>query len=984
MSDLNSSQRAIAETLDGMIVVDAGPGTGKTHTIVERYVNLISQEGVEPGDVLLMTFTRNAATEMETRIKGKLNERRMSDEAKRVQVKTFDSFCLSVVMDSPETAGRMFGFDSKLTHSVRLIENETLNTTYFRSFLDEYLNEFGEGLGEWGAVMSQVPSDLYKLINRLMSKGIYPLRRGWFGGDDGRDLLGDDDAMLGLMREKNKDGKYREAFNRDFKPGEHDRLDFDYTAKPLPDEMLVTAARDDRSGLIEAVRDIYWHYIDRCVRDDRLTFGICAMLAFSVLYDNRSLREANSYRYVMIDEFQDTNASQLMMTLMILKEPNLCMVGDWKQGIYGFRYVSTDNILRFEERAVELRRALNDDLERVRFTIPEPVMLQLDVNYRSSQLVVDSAFHALRVPATSEESFHRDRPLGKPLSAFRDGEIGDMTHVRIVPAVTRKTEARKVADCVRDYVGSGSYPVADGGVRPMRLGDIAVLCRTGKGCRDVLDELTSQGIPAYLQGDVEVMSTREGKLALAWLRYLNNERDPWGLVPIMADLGYSMVEIEAAMDSLRRETDRGYLVPREIRAQRGELYAHRRRITDLLSRIYSWYGLDNDITQTIITVLSTAHRDSLLTISDLITIIETDIESGTTYTVEADNRSDAVIVMTMHKSKGLEFPAVIIPYVDQKSFPKYNRSDEAFVLDDLTGLRSRRTVGHFDDYSKICRSWRVRLVERALPKDYDEEKRLLFVAMSRAEQYVTLIHGDNPSPFIKGLMEAGLPEVDVKGCYFDPSDAGSETIDMPDVSRYRPRPRAIGVHGVMRFDAEDGMGGMTETDESPGKGKEYGTKVHDEARWLEHGGRPSGEFPESEYILDRVLSRRDMDGFVRSDSEIDIVIPVEEGGFVLRGIMDLLLQFGDRMEIHDYKTDVSDRFQREYEIQLSVYAMGVGMCYPGRPVRCFIDYVSQGRTVEFEPIPRERLLDVILPRAKEWFDRMTVRRVRRTSKIHGQ
>ena len=81
MSKLNPSQQAIADFLDGMLVVDAGPGTGKTHTIVERYVNLISREDVTPRDVLLLTFTRNAASEMEERIKKALSERGMQEES---------------------------------------------------------------------------------------------------------------------------------------------------------------------------------------------------------------------------------------------------------------------------------------------------------------------------------------------------------------------------------------------------------------------------------------------------------------------------------------------------------------------------------------------------------------------------------------------------------------------------------------------------------------------------------------------------------------------------------------------------------------------------------------------------------------------------------------------------------------------------------------------------------------------------------------
>ena len=73
MSELNDSQKKIATTLDGMIVVDAGPGTGKTSTIMERYINLLNAHP-DPKDIILLTFTRNAASEMEDRIKSKLSE----------------------------------------------------------------------------------------------------------------------------------------------------------------------------------------------------------------------------------------------------------------------------------------------------------------------------------------------------------------------------------------------------------------------------------------------------------------------------------------------------------------------------------------------------------------------------------------------------------------------------------------------------------------------------------------------------------------------------------------------------------------------------------------------------------------------------------------------------------------------------------------------------------------------------------------------
>ena len=169
MSKLNPSQQAIADFLDGMLVVDAGPGTGKTHTIVERYVNLISREDVSPRDVLLLTFTRNAASEMEERIKKALSERGMQEESKLVQARTFDSFCLSVIMDSPENAGELFGIEERLSRGATISSNDTLNRQHFRSYLDRFLNERGDDYGDWAAIASQNPRDMFSLIEKLMS-----------------------------------------------------------------------------------------------------------------------------------------------------------------------------------------------------------------------------------------------------------------------------------------------------------------------------------------------------------------------------------------------------------------------------------------------------------------------------------------------------------------------------------------------------------------------------------------------------------------------------------------------------------------------------------------------------------------------------------------------------------------------------------------------------------------------------------------------
>ncbi len=408
MSEINESQKLISETTEGMVVVDAGPGTGKTHTIVERYIRLISKPDVSPKDVMLLTFTNNAAAEMDERIKKRMAELGMEKDSKLVQTSTFDAFCLSIVLDSPDQVSSFFGFKETLTRAAAMSDNRTINNDYFTRFLDGFLIQNGGHYGDIAVIASENAVSVLRLIENLMSRGLIPLRKGWFGNNWRRILEGDKTRMGELLNDFNtaESGKSSAAVESLRK------LDYeivcglpDLDADILSQDTIEEIIEWDRSELFDFIHDVYYEYIRQSVNDNRLTFGLTAMLAFTVLYSKRSVRERNSFRYLMIDEFQDTNANQLMISLMILKEPNLCVVGDWKQGIYGFRYVSIENITEFESRAVEMRRFLNDDITRVPFLIPETIRISLDRNYRSSQLIIDTSFNAICLHGSNSDRF---------------------------------------------------------------------------------------------------------------------------------------------------------------------------------------------------------------------------------------------------------------------------------------------------------------------------------------------------------------------------------------------------------------------------------------------------------------------------------------------------------------------------------------------------------------------------------------------------
>ena len=401
------------------------------------------------------------------------------------------------------------------------------------------------------------------------------------------------------------------------------------------------------------------------------------------------------------------------------------------------------------------------------------------------------------------------------------------------------------------------------------------------------------------------MSTPEGKLALAWLRFINNKTDPNGFIPIMVFEGYSLSELKIAKGKHEGDVHIEGIIPPSLLEQREKLYRKKRRVTEMLTMLFAYYGgkLDQDIVQSIIAVLSSEHRSSLLTISDMIDLIQTDIENRTAYPVEVPIGKDAVRIMTIHKSKGMQFRTVIIPFMDGGLMPKDEKRHPSLRYDESYGIRCAHEIGHFGDYEKICHNWRSKLVMRVKDLDRNEYKRLLFVAMTRAEQYLTLISMDgNVSEYIKYMAADRWAEP------VGESEPYVVTVSIPSskpsVGEYVPRRENLGVHDIMRLD-------FSGSDEVGGKGMEYGTQIHQDAQMLFYGREPKDEMPEHPRIREILDSVKDAD---LRYSEIEMKLPVSKYNAILKGYIDLMAVYPDRVEIIDYKTDAerSDKVEKEY------------------------------------------------------------------------
>lgn len=959
---LNEGQREMAETLEGIVCVDAGPGTGKTHTITQRYINVI-RRGVSPGSILMVTFTRNSAAEMRDRIRRDLtSEARamdpsdpmrpfMQESCDSIRTSTFDAYCLRVLLSAPDEINEFFGFEEQLSRGARLVENDTLNKDAFRRFYSEFSKRHGRlyaGENDIPAIMATRVDDVFDIITKLMSDGIIPVKGfEWFADGEKR-LLGDMECASDILRNRN-DGKLA-RFDKKY------TVSPDAPSSPLSEEEIASVAYEDRSRLIEFIWYVYYEYIRDSVRANRLTFSLVKILSFAVLYQSQYARDVNSADYLMVDEFQDTDEIQLKICLMLLNKGNLCVVGDWKQGIYGFRNASVDNILRFRDKIISFCRRLGS---RVRFD-PDDVEfrdIKLEVNYRSTDAILEPSFEALYAKGTKDDVVNIDDSSVVRLTPFKESEsepnsdkylrYTSFTHCMFD---SKDSEYEGIADLITEYMYSGDCMVVekDGTVRKPGFGDFGVLFRNTSQCNAFYETAMRRRIPVFLQGDLEIMSSEPGKVALAWLRFVSNIDDKRAVTTLLDYEGYGMPEIEAMyrdaneIDENGRPMGLSRVLPRRMLEQRAFLKRKTRRPNDLLTSIFAYHNLGygdgyEDIVQAIINVLSNSFDGSLITISDLIHLIEEDIEKETRYDVDAVLGRSAVTIQTIHKSKGLEYPFVIVGGINRGSLPVQSRSTGVLSFDDVFGIRcSRESIRSDDGMEGVLDSWRYRVIQNSRSSNYDEERRLLFVAMTRAKQYLC-ITASNPSRFFAHV--AAGDDHTPRRCdvpYEDRTDAVSETPEIPVYSRRR---RNIAVHDIMTY----------KTGADSGKGLEYGNLVHTAAQEMLLGKPFDASLPEMERI------HRIIEGLgqtVRTLSEYPCALPV--GDVTLRGVIDLYAEYEDRIEIHDYKTDTDTRNMDAYTTQLSVYARSVEQA-TGKPVSCIADFVSLGQSFEIEPLSMEEI-----------------------------
>jgi ATP-dependent helicase/nuclease subunit A len=938
----NDRQRELIENTEGLYLVDAGPGTGKTFAITRRYGTIVDQPEIEPEDILLVTFTRSAATEMKERIvdHSTYGPRELAD----APIQTFHSRCHDLLSEHGYAAPTHLGLDERITGSTQIIEDELIEAELFREFFGGFRDDHPE-YTEFYRVLSN-PDALLDLIKELASKGIFPTVTGWYR-DSETHLDGDFEAFkeqFDAVNEPRNGGRKQSQLRDDLSrfgrsktyrsdaPSKSE-LRGDRGTKQLDDDVAADVFHEERDQLKAFVHDVYVEYLQFALSRNYLNFGFLQLFAFVLLCENRRVRQTAQFEYVMVDEFQDTSEIQFKLALLLSGTENFCVVGDWKQSIYAFQYADVQNILDFEDRLERFTADLNNDAERIAFDTADLSRIELQENYRSTESIIDLSEQAIVTPASSGEEV--DTTLDDVVELSSNAAFDNT----VVEGIHHEDEHEAVLARIQDIVGNEDYAVEDedGNPRRPKYEDIAVFTRTRAYGRELLDVADEYGFPMAYDGGIELFRTDPAKLLLAWLRILESDADR-GWAVVLERSGYTFDEIAHVL-----ETE---AYPPDPVAFRDELRGLE-SVGAVARRILDRYGFTGDTGDVLLHTIQSLYDSTTVTRGELIQFIERGIEAGSTVDVRANAGDNAVTVQTIHAAKGLEYPIVIMANMNSGRFPPRSRGSSVIQYQDPVGLRQRKLYSEERAYPHVYDNWRHDVLRRCLPQEYDEERRLLYVAVTRAENHVVFAAGEDPNTFFEELP-VDAEEIDVTVESFD-RDEHVEA-ELPFAVTTPDGPIGHTPHSLMDETVFEETGEQKEASpetEPETRGLDFGSRVHDFAEAYALGDDVTPSNPHERRVVEFV---DELPGKLHVEEPVTLPIEVAGNRVTISGIVDLVHVTAERVDIVDYKTDSTRHAQPEYRKQLSVYYHVLSEWFAEKEVTTSLFYTVDGTREQIDPL----------------------------------
>jgi len=618
LKGLNEPQYEAVTTLNGPLMVLAGAGSGKTRVLTMRIAHLISN-GVDPFNILALTFTNKAAREMKDRIAKVVGD----SNARSLWMGTFHSVFARIL----RSEAHYLGFPSNFT---------IYDTQDSLNVLKKVIKDLN------------IDTELYK-PKKVQSR---------------------------ISTYKNNLITVKAYFNNP--------------------ELLEA----DEKANMKLIGQIYQKYVETCFRNGAMDFDDLLLKTNELLtrFPEVLAKYQDRFRYILVDEYQDTNHSQyLIVKALASKFENICVVGDDAQSIYSFRGANIYNILNFKK------------------DYPDAITVSLEQNYRSTQTIVDAANVVI---SKNTQQFKKN--------VFSDNEVGEK--IKVYRALSDADEA--------NFVASNVWELHNRDQR--KFNDFAILYRTNSQTRAFEDALRRKNIPYRVYGGLSFYQRKEVKDLVAYLRLLMNENDSEALTRIinypargigettqnklivfadsqnisvakvLDNLGFYSPQLGLNKGVLTKlsdfwsmikafqvllKTENAYNVAMEVAKRSGLIkFLKDDQTPEGISRVENVQELMNSMQGFIEEQQQLEDGDPSLSNFLENIVLSTDQDNSD------KNEGDKVSLMTIHLSKGLEFPIVNVVGLEENLFPSFMSSSTR--------------------------------------EELEEERRLFYVALTRAEKQV--------------------------------------------------------------------------------------------------------------------------------------------------------------------------------------------------------------------------------------------------------
>jgi ATP-dependent exoDNAse (exonuclease V) beta subunit len=934
---LSAAQRAAVERTNQDVCVVAGPGSGKTRVLIERFAWLVEFHHVDPCRIMAITFTEKAATEIKQRLIDRFaNSPEHRESIERAWVSTIDGFCARLLQEHAIAAEIAPDFEVLEPATAERLARDSAEEALDELFLEgpEQIRRLLEALdlstSDDFARKPDLARTLMEVYESMRISGLESLPPPQFSPDlfpEARRLARE------ILADKGKQSTETPrllAWAADFlarPPGpptkEHFAIAGGLTAhmarvgktraeaaKALKNEILPALLAQWigiwNGGLLDLLREAIAR-LDRNYRKKKhdrsaLDFADLEEDSIRLLESNYFIREATRHRFdqILMDELQDTNRLQWRLLNLIRTPDAFFAVGDINQSIYGFRHADP---AVFEEyrRGLERSGAVIDDLRE---------------NHRSRQSILDAVSGVL-------DGQHGIEP--RPLIADKIFPSPSGPAVERLIGEGEDVEASLVASRIRELVELGGC----------EFKDFAILVRSLNALDPFVRALDRFEIPFVVTGGRTFLEAREIRDLLAFLAALVNPLDEIALIGVLRGpfVGLSDDAIfrlgkngwqrifEERFGPLRRQA--GFVSPDRLVPIQPDLSPRARANVD---KLCSW--------------LRREHRARPRPLAEMLDDLE--------YLSEAEasppEAGNVVQVMSIHSAKGLEFKVVFVSALQRDA----DKSSPVVVFSSNAGLGAKWR-NPANGKSQPDTAFLALKQERKL-REEAEENRLLYVAMTRAEDrlFLTYTRGKYARTWQK-LVEAGVfAELSSDAIVPAPPRAGNsehysvEFLDPPFVSGQHDS--TVAVTSVTIFEdcpRKYFLSKYLGLEQAGSDAMSIGSEVH---KILAGGSSESVEARE-------LAARYPMpDHPARMEHEFDFMFAM--GDVVLRGQIDFWYEQDGELVLLDFKTDREESPQ-EYALQLRFYALALERYLGRMPDRAVLFYLRSGRAVEISLLPDE-------------------------------